>query len=92
MSSVFESIRSWLRKDQEQNDVPEGFCPNCWGRQEYGGQLYEALKNEGVDVNSVSEKKGWIQDYAEKHLVGIQLKVKDDALICGTCKVTYRRK
>jgi hypothetical protein len=44
---VFESIRKvLLEKRADNNPVPEGYCPNCWGREEYGGKFYSAIKKE----------------------------------------------
>ena len=44
---MVNSILNFLKKKQASKDEtsPEGFCPNCWGRQEYGGQFLEAVKN-----------------------------------------------
>jgi len=88
--TLLEVVTKALRKNQAQIDVPDGYCPNCWGKQEYGGQFFEAIKNENVDINAVNEKKGWILDYAEKHLFSIRLQPKDDMLVCQVCKLTYR--
>ncbi|NND06378.1 MAG: hypothetical protein HKN87_08355 [Saprospiraceae bacterium] len=73
-------------------DVPDGLCPNCWGRNEYGGKFFEALKTHGIDVNSKDPSIGWIQDYANKHLAAIELKREDDNLVCQKCKLTYHVK
>ncbi len=88
--SVIQSILSFLSKKEANQKAPEGFCPNCWGRQEYEGQFFETMKNEGIDANNVSDKKGWIQDYADKHLTGIQLHQKGNGLVCSKCKISYR--
>lgn len=69
--------------------TPEGICPNCWGRDEYGGKFYEAVKNNNTDVNSKNPNIGWVQDYANKHLAGIQLQQQNNELVCQKCKVTY---
>jgi len=86
---MFDSILIFLKKGEE-TKAPEDVCPNCWGRQEYSGQFFEAMKNEGVDANNASEKRGWIQDYADKHLAGIKLELDGNDLVCQKCKVTYR--
>ena len=87
-----ESLLNFLKKKQtpDQEDTPEGFCPNCWGRNEYGGAFFEAVKNNQVDVNSKNPNVGWIQDYADKHLAGIELIHEDEQLVCQRCKLTYR--
>lgn len=88
--NMFQSIINYLKKKEEGvNETPEGFCPNCWGRQEYEGQFFEALENENVSVNNINEKKGWILDYAEKNLSSIQLKHENDQLVCLKCKLNY---
>jgi uncharacterized protein YbaR (Trm112 family) len=86
-----ESIFSFLKREKGKSEAPEGFCPNCWGQQEYSGKFYEAIKNEGVDINSLNPKKGWIQDYAEKNLNTIILQHREDeSLVCPRCKLVYK--
>ena len=71
---VFESIKKALLKKRENNNpVPEGYCPNCWGREEYGGKFYSAIKKENIDINTLStERHGWVLDYADKHFNAIR--------------------
>ena len=69
--------------------APEGYSPNCWGRQEYGGEFYTAVRNYSHDVDSHDPHDGWVVDYAKKHLKGIQLVEADDHKVCQNCKVTY---
>ena len=88
--NLVQSILDFLSRGKTTEDAPEGLCPNCWGRQKYGERFYEAIKNENVDVNHASERIGWVQDYADKHLKGIQLHRQGDELVCNTCKLTYR--
>ena len=89
--NLINSLISLIKKKDEHSkeDVPEGLCPNCWGREEYGGQFFEAVKNNNVDINSKSPNLGWIQDYANKHLSSIALKEQNGKTICQKCKVTY---
>ena len=89
--NILDSLfRLLTKEDSNKEEVPEGLCPNCWGRNEYGGKYYESVKNDNVDVNDVSSTKGWIQEYADKHLLDIKLQHKDDSLVCAKCKVSYR--
>ncbi|MCR9288266.1 MAG: hypothetical protein NXI23_12880 [Bacteroidetes bacterium] len=90
--NLLNSLLNLLKKKEPQskNNHPEGVCPNCWGRHEYGGQFFEAVKNNNFDVNSKSQNVGWVQDYANKHLTGIQLMNEDDHSVCQKCKVTYK--
>ena len=88
VTSVLYFLKAHKRQDKE--EAPEGLCPNCWGRQEYGGNFYEAVKNHGLDVNSKYPEIGWIKDYAETHLKGIALHRQGDKLVCESCKISYR--
>lgn len=88
---LVEKILSFLRKKEKDSnaDAPEGFCPNCWGREEYGGKFYTAVKNHDVNINDKDPNVGWVQDYANKNLSGIQLKHEDGLDVCQNCKITY---
>jgi protein-arginine kinase activator protein McsA len=88
---LFESLRKNIINGKVQSP-PTEVCPNCWGRQEYGGAFYEAVKAEGIDTNNIDAKKGWIQAYAETHLTGIELREQDSQLICNSCQMTYDKK
>ncbi len=90
---LIDNLLNYLRKNKEPNNekAPEGLCPNCWGRQEYGGNFYKAVKNHGLDVNTKQPEIGWIKDYAEKHLKGIRLEARDDSVACPSCKISYRK-
>ncbi len=87
---LLDSIKKYLHSQPKREDVPEHICPNCWGRQEYGGKFYEAIKNDLANANTTSEHLGWVLDYADKHLPGIYLQKEDDHLVCPTCKLVYK--
>jgi len=90
--STINALLNHLKKADEEsgNNPPEGYCPNCWGTQEYGGKFYEAARNYNADVNTKNPNLGWVQDYANKHLEGIALKPHQEGLVCEHCKVVYR--
>ena len=87
--NLFEFIYNLESEKEEDLPVPDGYCPNCWGRQEYGGNFYKSVKAEGIDTNNLEKKKGWIQAYAEKHLSGINLRQEDSVLVCNNCHTKY---
>ncbi|MEM7106530.1 MAG: hypothetical protein AAF502_25625 [Bacteroidota bacterium] len=88
--SVIEALISYFRRTKANNEVPEGFCPNCWGKQEYEGKFLEALNNEKIDLNNIDNKKGWIQAYATRNFEGIKIDQSNDLFECPTCKLAYR--
>jgi hypothetical protein len=90
--NIIEIFSNLLKQKAEGNEniAPEGFCPNCWGKQEYGGNFYEAVEKENIDLNNVKARKGWIQAYAAEHLEGIKLKATTPGNYeCQICKVSY---
>ena len=86
---LLEVVKQFLSKKEEKIAAPEGFCPNCWGRQEYQGEFLKAIHHENIDLNNVNEKKGWIQAYAAQQFEGIKLEPKGKVLECSACKLTY---
>ena len=90
--NIVQSLLDHLKSNKKVSEAPEGLCPNCWGRQEYGGNFYEAVKNHGLDVNSKYPEVGWIKDYAETHLKGIKLETTDEAVACPNCKISFKPK
>ena len=87
--NLYQSIISFF-KSQGSESTPQGLCPNCWGRQEYGDKFYQAALNSNVDFNKPDPKLGWIQSYVDQHIEKIQLKKHDDELVCQNCKIVYR--
>jgi hypothetical protein len=72
MNLIDNILMFFKRKNEtELEEAPLGFCPNCWGRQEYGGQFFEVIKKERVDINSKDPNRGWIQEYVDKNLSDI---------------------
>ena len=89
--SLFSFFKSTIAKGPEVKSAPDGLCPNCWGRQEFGGQFYDSVKVEGIDTNNIDSKKGWVLAYAEVHLTGIRLREDDAQLVCNNCKMRYEK-
>lgn len=87
--TLYNNLKSFLTNSEIPSETPEGLCPNCWGRQEYQGKFFEAVKREGIDTQNITEKKGWIQAYAEQHLSGIQLKNNESHAACVSCGLKY---
>ena len=71
-----------------EQDRLDGYCPNCWGSQEYDGKYREVLKDEQIDVNNHQAKRAFIQRFATKYLSGIKLVNRDAKLYCPRCKRT----
>lgn len=85
--NLIQSIAKAIEK-REPSEVPEGYCPNCWGRQEYSGYLFSVLHREKIDLTNLDSKKGWIQEYAAKRLYSIKLQERGDEFVCGTCSIS----
>ena len=88
--SIANNIISFLTSPKsESKSAPEGICPNCWGRAEYNGKFYEAMKNENININDTDVRVGWIQQYANEHLSAIELHSSKEGTVCQKCKTSY---
>jgi hypothetical protein len=92
--SILDSLKQIFggKSSSRETVVPEGLCPNCWGKQDYDGQYLDGMRKDNIDLNNATEKLGWIQALALEKVEGIKLKVTDDYLSCPTCKLTYHPK
>ena len=90
--TLFESIINMITgKKDDQQEHPEGYCPNCWGTQSYSGKFLEKVVEERIDTNNLKEKKGWIQEHAVKHFEGIRLReTTKDKFECPSCKLSIK--
>ena len=88
--SLIDSITHLLNPAKEEAVTPPGYCPNCWGRQEYAGKFLDKMEEERIDLNNVSEKLGWIQAHAVKHFEGIKIHETHDKFECPSCKLTVK--
>lgn len=84
---LVEWVKSSIQQKSPSSETPEGFCPNCWGRQEYAGDFYNALHQEEINFGNVDKHLGWIQGYAKKNLEGVRLKGET----CSVCQVRYQK-
>ena len=71
------------------DEVPEGACPNCWGRYEYDGDIRQVARDRQIDVNNGVERYAFIQDFVVNHVDGIRLRDDDGGRRCPTCGARY---
>ena len=76
-------------KKETENQVPEGFCPNCWGSQEYDNVVREMYEDKQVDVNNKQANYAFIQNFIVTQVNGIHLKKGNNSFDCPTCKVKF---
>jgi len=89
--NLVESLIAHLKKmvGNEPIEAPEGLCGNCWGRQEYSGKFYDAVKHHNLNISGNDLEIGWINDYAQKHLSTIVLHKHEGEEVCSSCKIGY---
>ena len=88
---MINTLISFFSKSKEEvkEQTPEGYCPNCWGKQEYDNQVREMYEDKQIDVNNGSANYAFVQEFVVKHLDGIHLKKGNNSLECPTCKTKY---
>lgn len=77
-------------KEQTQGSVPEGYCPNCWGEQEYDAQIRKMYIDKQIDINNHEENHAFIQNFVVTHLSGIHLKKGNNSFECPTCHRDFK--
>jgi hypothetical protein len=88
---MIEELIAFFKWPQEEtkNKTPKGYCPNCWGKQEYDKQIRELYRDKQVEVNNHEANYAFIQDFIVTYLDGIHLKRGNNGLECPTCKTVY---
>lgn len=87
---MIEKLISFFKKTSEtKGKTPEGFCPNCWGEQEYDHKIRKMYVDKQIDVNNHEANYTFIQDFVVKHVKGIHLKKEGDRYECPTCHIHY---
>ncbi len=89
--TIFERLKSVLQGKKDA-PVPDGYCPNCWGEQQYEGRFLEKLQAEKIDMNNIDQKRGWVQGIAAQYVSGIKQKETDDLFECPNCKLRVPKK
>ncbi len=74
------------KKAEEINtELSNGYCPNCWGDQEYDNIIREKYKDAQIDVNNHNSNYAFVQDFIVTHMNGIKLKSNVEGSECPTC-------
>ena len=73
------------KNEEEISELSNGYCPNCWGDQEYDNLVREKYKDAQISVNNHSANYAFIQDFIITHLTGIKLKSSVKGTECPTC-------
>jgi hypothetical protein len=71
----------------EIDNLMEGYCPNCWGDQEYADEVREKFRDPQIDVNNGEANYAFVQDFIVTHLTGIKLKSTTSGVGCSRCKL-----
>ncbi len=86
-----DALKAFFSKPENEtrDEIPKGYCPNCWGVQEYDRQIRDLYKDKQIDVNNHKANYAFIQDFVVTYLSGIHLKKGDNSFECPTCHVRY---
>ena len=74
-------------KQKETSELSQGYCPNCWGDQEYDNLIREKYEDAQINVNNHSANYAFVQDFIVTHMNGIKLKSTVKGTECPTCKI-----
>ncbi|WP_010520638.1 hypothetical protein [Aquimarina agarivorans] len=60
-------------------------CPNCWGDQEYDGEIRVKYLDPQISVNNGKRNYTFIKKFVVTYLNGIKLKNSISNMECPTC-------
>jgi excinuclease UvrABC ATPase subunit len=89
---MIEALMTYFKTTKPEdfsNNTPEGFCPNCWGTQEYSDKIRVLYEDKQIDVNNHKAHYAFIQDFVVTHLKGIHLIKGNNSFECPTCHTKY---
>lgn len=89
---MLKTLLKFFQKNpsETKGKVPEGYCPNCWGEQEYDKQIRKLYVDKQIDINNHEENHAFIQDFVVNHLSGIQLKKGNNSFECPRCNREFK--
>jgi len=88
MRSLFNKM--FERKAKTIIECPYGVCPNCWGTQEYGDKVVEAMKDAEISFNNHIKRKSFIQQFVQDNITGSILQKYKDGMYCPACQTIYK--
>ena len=86
---IIKSLTNLLqkRKTFAPDDTPDGYCPNCWGIQEWDGKIRKMYEDKQIDVNNHEANYAFIQEFVVNQIDGIRLKGAIHK--CPNCLTNY---
>ena len=86
---MIETLINFFKRPagETKGETPEGFCPNCWGTQEYDNIIRELYEDKQIDVNNHAANHAFIKDFIVNKIDGIYLKKGKDSFECPTCRI-----
>lgn len=89
---MLKTLLNFFQKQpsESQGKVPEGYCPNCWGEQEYDKQIRDLYVDKQININNHEENHAFIQEFIVSHINGIKLKKGNNSFECPRCKREFK--
>ena len=88
--NLIENIKSYFlakSNNEETGLSPEGICPNCWGRQEWEGNIYKQIK-----ANNITPESNTYNSFINEVVTKLdKITLKEDTYKCTTCNVKYEK-
>ena len=86
---MIERLITFFKKSasETKSEVPDGLCPNCWGKQEYDNVIRQLYADKQIDVNNHQAHYSFIKEFVVERLDGIHLQKGNNSLECPTCKL-----
>lgn len=85
---MIERLINFFKQPQAETNgkTPEGFCPNCWGHQEFDNKIRDMYADNQIDVNNYIANHTFIKEFVVNNLQGIKLVRGNNSFECPTCR------
>ena len=88
---MIEKLIAFFKRtaSETKDEIPEGVCPNCWGKQEYDNVIRNLYQDHQIDVNNGQANLNFIQNVVVNKLEGIKLRKGNSGFECRSCKTIF---
>ena len=83
--SLFDALVKYFSREEPEG-VPEGLCANCWGYEQYGGEILKVARSREIDLRNGRARNAFIQEFVVNHVDAIRLQDDGAGPYCKSCR------
>lgn len=87
--SLFDALVKYFSREDTAGapaEAPEGLCANCWGYEQYGGEIIKVARSRDIDLRNGRARNAFIQEFVVNHVEPIRLNDDGAGPYCKVCR------